>query len=86
MEAAFEPIEPDKDDKGMDDNRIGDHSNKVKYELLVGMELIDVHRIQTALSCRTAGEVQSVDVSQAARREDEQGANHGEREHVHVVD
>lgn len=66
LKSFFEPVESKVDDKAVDCNRIAYRCEKIEHQLLPCVELIDINRIEPALSRGTSGVEESIDIGNAA--------------------
>lgn len=85
LEPFLEPIDPDEDDSGMDEDRTGHHWHAVNHHLLVSSHIVHIHGIQPALGSGCTPEEESIDVGHILGRIDNDRSHYRPQQYINVV-
>jgi hypothetical protein len=85
LEALLEPVKPDEDKSCMYKDRSGEHGNKVKNDLLVGVQQVKIHRVQSTLRSCTRSKEKSINVFQVVPGVDDDRGDEGDRDNIDIM-
>ena len=86
LEPFLEPVEPNENERGVDEDGRGKHGDEVQGDLLVSTEQIKINGIQAALSGSACPKEEGIDICNVASRENDNRTDNAPSNNIDVMD